>query len=92
MAGHPPRDFAHLNQLTKPVSADQAEEISCFNGCEGDSAKALWSAKGMSEHERRPGHPLQPTKPPDVTVYACHWNLTSEAERVGLLQCNISPT
>ena len=51
-------------------------------------SSALWSAKGMAEHNRRHGHPLQPEMFSSCDALPYHWNPTSMAERVGLPPCN----
>ena len=55
-------------------------------------SRALWSAKGMAEHKRRHGHPLQPKMFSSRDALPYHWNPTSMAERVGLPPCNGSTT
>ena len=75
----------------------------CFGGSGGGNppriqrlrrrcSRALWSAKGMAEHKRRHGHPLQPKMFSSCDALPYHWNPTSMAERVGLPPCNGSTT
>ena len=55
-------------------------------------SRALWSVKGMAEHKRCHGHPLQPKMFSSCDALPHHWNPASIAERVGLPPCNSSTT
>ena len=77
--------------------------LDCFGGPGGGNppriqrlrrrcSRALWSVKGMAEHKRRHGHPLQPKMFSSCDALPYHWIPTSMAERVGLPPCNGSTT